>query len=481
VYKIKKPVDFGFLDFSRLEDRKKFCELEVRLNQRLAPSLYDTVIPISGSSDNPQLNDNSDPIEYAIVMHQFPQENMLDAMCDSQKLTLDHLLDVAEQLADFHGDIAISGLDSPYGTTEHIWFPVEQNFDQIKPLLLEEQDLAQLERLKEWATQSFQELLPLIKERKTEGFIKACHGDVHLSNITVFEGKVTLFDCIEFNEDIRWTDTMADLGFLAMDLDSRGLSALAPSVINRYMEISGDYRGLGMLNFYKAYRAMVRAKVELFRLHGDNLSDQVRTQVLTNYRKYVNLAEHYCVCESPFLIMMQGLSGSGKTTVGKQLVTHSHAVMLRTDIERKRLFGLKPEESSKHSKFDIYTEKATVDTYEKLTEIASFLLQHNIPVVIDGASLKKQERDLCSRVALDLNVSYLFVKCMAPDDVLKNRIIKRQSISTDASEATTDLIEQQHNWEEPFSDHEKKRSILLNTDNDSWPEQLLKDLSTHLN
>ena len=248
VYKIKKTMDFGFLNFTELSDRKRFCELEVQLNQRLAPKLYETVIPISGSPNNPILNDHSAPIEHAIVMHQFPQENMLDAISSSGKLTLEPLLDVAEQLANFHQDIEVSTSDQHYGSEEHVWFPVEQNFDQIRPLLNQENDLAQLARLEKWASDSYQQLLPLIRERKAEGFIKACHGDVHLGNITIFEDKITLFDCIEFNEDFRWTDTMADLGFLCMDLDSRGLSHLTSSVVNRYMEISGDFRGLGLLN-----------------------------------------------------------------------------------------------------------------------------------------------------------------------------------------------------------------------------------------
>ncbi|WP_034835288.1 bifunctional aminoglycoside phosphotransferase/ATP-binding protein [Endozoicomonas numazuensis] len=481
VYKIKKPMDFGFLNFTKLEDRKTFCELEMKLNQRLAPRLYDSVIPISGSPDNPILNDNTNPIEYAIVMHQFPQENMLDAISSSGKLTLEPLLDVAEQLADFHQNIEVSTSEQHYGSAEHVWFPVKQNFDQIRPLLSQKQDLLQLDKLEQWASESYQSLLPLIRERKAEGFIKACHGDVHLGNITLFEDKVTLFDCIEFNEDFRWTDTMADLGFLCMDLDSRGLSHLSSSVVNRYMEINGDFRGLGLLNFYKAYRAVVRAKVVLFRLHGDDITDPLRSEVLAEYRQYTDLAESYCTLEKPFLAMMQGLSGSGKTTAGRELVEHSNCVMLRTDIERKRLFGLKPEASSHDAKLDIYTQEATDKTYLQIQSTARFLLSQGISVVIDGASLKLQERSLCCQPAIELKIPYFIVKCMAPDNVLKSRIIKRQFNNSDASEATTDLIQQQHQWEEPLSDHEEKHTIVLNTADKGWRKKLLSDLTDQLN
>lgn len=477
VYKIKKPVDFGFLNFTDLTQRGKFCEMEVQLNQRLAPELYDKVIPISGTPENPLLNDNSNPFEYAIVMHQFSQKGMLDTLAEQGKLELTQLLDVTGQLAEFHHSAEVSTADQHYGSPEHVWYPVEENFDQIRPLLEEQKDHDQLDRLSKWAADVYQTQLPLIKERKANGLIKACHGDVHLGNITIFRDQVTLFDCIEFNEDYRWTDTMADLGFLAMDLDSRGLSEFAPSVVNHYMEISGDYRGLGLLNFYKSYRALVRAKVILFRLHGDEISEAEKQEVFKEYRRYSDLAESYCQQENPFLVTMQGLSGSGKSTVGRQLVAQSNCIMLRTDVERKRLFNLKPFESSHQANLDIYTPEVTTRTYETLKEIAAFLLQNRISVIIDSAALKESERSLFKDVAEEQETPFAIVKCLAPDPVLQDRILKRQSLNNDASEASVELIAKQHQWEEPITEFEQRYTITLNTDSENWQAELETALS----
>lgn len=188
-----------------------------------------------------------------------------------------------------------------------------------------------------------------------------------------------------------------------------------------------------------------------------------------------------CQSEKPFLVIMQGLSGSGKTTAGRELVKHFNCTMLRTDIERKRLFGLKPDASSHEAGLDIYTQDATQKTYLTIQKTARFLLSQSVSVVIDGASLKLQERALCCQPAVELQLPFFIVKCMAPDAVLKSRITERQLSNTDASEATVDLIKQQHQWEESLSDQEKKHTIVLNTADERWLEKLLKDLTAQLN
>ncbi len=359
VYKIKKPMDFGFLDFSSLEKRKKYCDMELKLNRRLAPDLYESVIPISGSANSPKINDDSEVFEYAIRMRQFPLDAVFETMYKKRQLPKKYLLDVASQLADFHSLAEKSPDNSPYGSPEHVWFPVHQNFEQIRPLLKDEGDIQQLDKIEDWTTNEYQNNLPIIKERKTRGYIKACHGDVHLGNIALFNNKITLFDGIEFNEDFRWTDTMADLGFLVMDLESKGLSDYAAAVIDSYMENSGDCCGLALLSFYKSYRAMVKAKVALFKLYSEGVDEKVIKEAFTEYRHYSALAESYCQKHKPVLMVTNGLSGSGKSTVSDYIVTSLQAIRLRSDVERKRLFGLKANESSKDLNEDIYTEDVT--------------------------------------------------------------------------------------------------------------------------
>ncbi len=379
-----------------------------------------------------------------IAMPPFLKENWLDALSLSGQLTLEPLLDMAVQLAYFHQEIEVITTHQHPGSEEHVWFPVAQNFDQIRPLLDQEEDIAQLARVEKWSSDRYQALRPLIRER---------------------EGG---------------TDSMADLGFLCVNMDARGLSELTFFVVNKYMDISGDFRGLGLLSFYRVYQALVQARIVLLRSY-DDLNDQLTSQALAEYRLYANLAESYCQTKKPFLAIMQGLSGSGKTSAGRELVKHANCIMLRTDIERKRLFGLKPEASSHEAGLSIYTQDATQKTYLTIQEAARSLLNQGISVVIDGASLKFQERALCCQPAIELQYPYFIVKCMAPDDVLKRRIIKRQFNNTDASEATLGLIKQQRQWEEPLSDQEKEHTIVLNTTCKHWREKLLTDLSIQLN
>ncbi|WP_263081234.1 AAA family ATPase [Endozoicomonas sp. Mp262] len=472
VYKIKKPVNLGFLDFSTLEKRKKFCELEVALNKRLASDLYEGVIPISGSPEAPKLNDNSAPFEYAIKMNQFSQACLFDTMHKNGLLEVDHLQDIAQQLARFHASIEPCKENSQYGTPEQVWAPVQQNFEQIKPLLTQEQDLKQLERLEQWANNEFKKHQPVIKERKKKGFIKACHGDVHLGNITLLNNQVTLFDCIEFNESFRWTDTMADLAFLVMDLEARQLNHFAAIVIDTYMEYSGDCCGLALLRFYKAYRALVRAKVALFGLYNDSLNEKDKQSIVKEYRQYANLAESYCSFKKPFLATMNGLSGSGKSTVSEYIVYTQQAIRLRSDVERKRLFGLKADESSQLIKEDIYNLNTNQKTYKKLEWLTRQLLESGYPVVVDSAALKEEERTLFYTLSRQISVPFIIIRCQAPDTELIRRIKKRQQNDSDASEATPDIIYQQHSWQDEITSKELPHTLTLDTSDKNWKLQL---------
>ena len=198
--------------------------------------------------------------------------------------------------------------------------------------------LAQLEALQAWAEASFERLKPLLAQRKLEGFTRECHGDIHLGNATLIDGQVVIFDCIEFNEPFRFTDVYADTAFLAMDLEDRGLKSLARRFISQYLELTGDYQGLEVLNFYKAYRALVRAKVSLFSMPSE-ASPVQRATTLRQYRNYANLAESYSTIPSRFLAITHGVSAVGKSHVAMRLVEALGAVRLRSDRSEERRVG----------------------------------------------------------------------------------------------------------------------------------------------
>ncbi|MCF5429327.1 phosphotransferase, partial [Pseudomonas syringae] len=291
-YKMKKPVNFGFLDFTTLEARSHFCNEELRLNQRLTDNLYLEVLPITGSAEAPQLGGDGPVVDYVLKMRQFPQSQLLSTLQANGELTSAHIDELAKQIAHFHLNAPKVRATHTAGTPHDVMVPVLQNFEQICPFLSDKADLAQLEALQAWAESSFERLKPLFEQRKLNGFIRECHGDIHLGNATMIDGHVVIFDCIEFNEPFRFTDVYADTGFLAMDLEDRGLKSLARRFISQYLELTGDYQGLELLNFYKAYRALVRAKVALFSMPSEADTVQ-RATTLRQYRNYANLAESY--------------------------------------------------------------------------------------------------------------------------------------------------------------------------------------------
>lgn len=231
-YKIKKPVNLGFLDFSTLEKRRFYCEEELRLNRRLAPQLYLAVVAITGTVDKPRLNGEGKVIEYAVKMRQFDQARQFDRLLARGRLRAEHIDRVAALIAAFHRRAAAAATDSLYGSPELVWQPVAENHDQILPLLRDTDDEARLRRIQAWFEQQFTRHRPLFLRRKAEGRIRECHGDLHLANIALFDHEVVIFDCLEFNDRLRWIDVISDAAFLVMDLQSRGQAPLGWRFLN---------------------------------------------------------------------------------------------------------------------------------------------------------------------------------------------------------------------------------------------------------
>nr|WP_245399037.1 bifunctional aminoglycoside phosphotransferase/ATP-binding protein [Pseudomonas syringae] len=470
-YKIKKPMNFGFLDFTTLALREHFCHEELRLNRRTTDDLYIDVLPITGSAEAPQLGGDGEVIEYALKMRQFSQDGLLSTLQANGELTTAHIDELAGQIAAFHLDSPRVTSESELGSPDSVMAPVIQNFEQIRPLISEKSDLAQLDALQAWAESSFARLNPLLAQRKADGFIRECHGDIHLGNATVIDGNVVLFDCIEFNEPFRKTDVYADIGFLAMDLEDRGLKSLSRRLISQYLEVTGDYDGLELLNFYKAYRAMVRAKVALFSQAPDADGLQ-RAATLRQYRNYANLAESYSAIPSPFLAITHGVSAVGKSHVALRLVESLGAVRLRSDIERKRLFAGRDQ--------DIYGSQANVETYARLHELAGKTLRAGFSVVIDATYLKHDQRDAAAKIAENTGVPFLILDCEAPKAVIAGWLAQRQAQNNDPSDATLEVIEAQQANREPLGAdeilHSKKVATNVSSDMDNLIDNLRQRL-----
>lgn len=461
-YKIKKPVDLGFVDFTTLKNRRYYCEEEVRLNRRLAPAMYLDVVQITGTVDAPRIGGDGMVIDYAVRMLQFDQDRLLSNVKSSELTS--HVVDgLADQCAGFHLHAAMMQQHGEFGTAERVVAPVIDNFEFLSSV--DESMQHQVESLKENTLLQFSQLRNVFENRHASGMIRECHGDLHLGNMFLLQDEVTIFDGIEFSEEFRWIDIINDIAFTVMDLQDRGLCWQSRRFLNRWLERTGDYDGLKVLAFYCSYRAVVRAKVDAIRMHQPHLSFSDQRHLANDCHGYLDLAEQYLNRTKPVLLITMGFSGSGKTTVSQQLLEAGDVIRIRSDVERKRLNELKPDESSDSLLNErIYTAEATARTYERLAELATEIIYAGYAVVVDATFLKKPQRDRFRQLADTLGISFYIIHCDASEDVLKQRIHRRQQSNSEVSEAGVDVLQQQLQNHDPLQDSELSYVVDANSE-----------------
>ncbi len=464
-YKVKKSLNLGFLDFSTLAKRHHYCQEELRLNRRFSAQLYLALIPIGGSLDAPAINQEP-ALEYAVKMRRFPQDRQLDRMLAANQLHDRHIIAFATRIAELHQLALPAEAGSSYGSPGSVIAPVLENFKQIRTFVTGPEKEGQLAKLEQWTLKSFEALKPVFRQRKANGFIRECHGDVHLANMAWFDDQPLLFDCIEFNENLRWIDVANDIAFLAMDLDDREQAALGWSFLNHYLLETGDYQSVTMLNFYKIYRAMVRAKVICLRLAQGHLNEMQQSRSETLFKSYLDLAEQYTLSHATPLIITHGLSGSGKTTFSSQLARAYGGIHLRSDVERKRLYGLAATAESESSVgCGIYSAKSFADTYSRLRDLAGVVLHAGLPVIIDATFIRKHQRELFSRFAEERQVPLVLLDFPLAEEGLRRSIEQRaRGARDDASEATVEVLEHQLIHEEPLTTIEQQIAIRVDPD-----------------
>ena len=481
-YKIKKPVDFGsFLDFSTLQKRHALCEQEVRLNRRLAPSLYLDVIPISGTPEAPLLDDDSAPFEYAVKMRQFSNRHLFSSLQAEGALSMELLDDLVDQLVDFHEQVDRAGATCHHGWGDSTREIMAREFSLIGERLPSPEDRTRLEALQERVNEMEARLAPVFAERHREGFVRETHGDLHLGNAVRHQGRALLFDGIEFNDALRWNDVGCDLAFLLMDLEARGELMLARHALNRYLELCGDYALVRVLNYYKIYRALVRAKVAMLRHAEPGLPGDERTAVWAEYQRYLSLAEGYSEFRFPYLLIGVGVSGSGKSRFTGEMVRRLGGVRLRSDVERKRLYGFSPQADSRQGGVDIYTPQATERTYQRLAHLSGILFEAGLSVCVDATCLKQAQRDLLADQAEARGLAVMIISFEADEATLRARIEKRARLGEDPSEASLAVLERQLAHFEPFSDEERRHLVHLDTTADNATETLAELIHQHMN
>jgi aminoglycoside phosphotransferase family enzyme len=455
-YKIKKPVDLGFLDFSTVEKRRHYCEEELRLNRNWAPELYLEVVPITQLGDEVRVGGEGTAVEYAVRMRQFEQAARLDHVIEQDQLGDKDVLELADEIADRHGRArCVPPTSLLQQTTQRlIW----ENFNELQGEIPD----PLLDRLSAWLQVRIDTYATFMRKRIDTGYYRECHGDLHLANIVRLEEGVRAFDCIEFSRELREIDIVADYAFLAMDFIARGVAGYAYTFVNRYLEKTGDYDGARLLPLYLLYRAMVRAKVAVIgREQHEARTDRAEDKHTID--RYCALARALTSDRSPVLILMSGLSGSGKTWLSTRLVPALPGLRLRSDIERKRMLGLdEAANSGSGIGTGIYSAAATDRVYERLFSSAGHLLCAGVNVILDAAFLDVDKRRLARELAESCGAGCVLVNAVADESILVERIARRKA-EGDTSEADVSVLRHQIATRDPLEADERGMTISVDT------------------
>ena len=461
-YKIKKPVNLGFLDFTSLAARRHFCEEELRLNRRLAPDIYLETVTVTGDPARPRIGGRGPALEYAVKMRQFPQSALLDAALERGEATAATFEALAYRIANFHAAGRCAALTPGVDAAASMLTPVLDNFEQMLPLLDAPDDIALLGRLREWTVREHQRPANMLGQRLAAGRIRECHGDLHLGNIALIDGEPTPFDCIEFDPALRWMDVMSEVAFLAMDLETHGRSDLAYRFLNTYLEHCGDYDGVALLPFYLVYRAVVRAKTNLLRAAQPDVTPDQRDRALAVYAHYLSRADAYTRAQRGAIIITHGLAGCGKTALTQPLIAALGAIRVRSDVERKRLHGFTAlARTGAALDAGIYTADAGLRTYGQLAQYVHQMAGAGFPVIVDAAFLKRGQRTAFLALARGLGVPFAIVDVAAPHAELRARVAARAAQGDNASEATLQVLEAQIATHEPLSADELACAVTV--------------------
>ena len=461
-YKLKKPVAFGFVDFSTPERREHACREELRLNRRLSPQRYLDLVPVYGPSQTASFRPPADApaasnpaaavIAWAVRMVQFDQSQLLPAALAAGQVDEAAIRDLANRLARFHMHAETAAPETPWGHPKAVVQPVLDNLTALADCPAAE---AVLPPLAAWIDTQARALTPWFEQRQKAGHICECHGDLHLGNMLLGATGIEVFDALEFSETLRWLDPISEMAFLVMDLTVRGRADLAGLLLNCWVEATGDGAGLRSWAWYSVYRALVRAKVSWLRLKQAHLAAAERSRVETDLTRYLTLATDWIQRPPQPLVLMHGLAGSGKSTMAARLRCELGATVFRSDVERKRLFGLWGERPKRVLAGELYSQESSLHLYQitlpALVEAAS---SGGLAVVVDACFLKRSERQYMVALAGRIDIPIQIVVCAAPEPTLRQRLLERAAAGKDPSDASVDVLEQQQLWLEPLGQDE---------------------------
>jgi aminoglycoside phosphotransferase family enzyme/predicted kinase len=451
-FKVKKPVDFGFLNFSTIDRRRFYCNEEVRLNRRLCPDIYEEVVEVRETPAGAAFHGEGPVIDYAVRMRRLPAERMLDRLVAEGKASAADMAAVARAIAAFHRTAATSPAIADYGRLDRIMFNWQENFDQTIPFEEVTISAEEMAVIRGWVSTFAAGNGGLFDRRVSEGFIRECDGDIHLENICMIDTTVCIFDCIEFNERFRYCDTAADVAFLLMDLDYHGRRDLAEDAVAAYRVVSGDGGMDDLIDFYKIYRAFVRGKVESFRLNDDGIDPQERESARTRAIRYFRLARGYIERRGlrPTLFVTCGVMGSGKSSLAGQIAFELGIACFNSDVIRKQLAGIQSGVPATGDYGDgLYDRRTTMATYAELLRLAEAELGAGRSVILDATFMRRADRAACAALAERRGAAFVILHAVCGDPEIRRRLMERSADRKSVSDGRVELLDRQQREFEP--------------------------------
>lgn len=453
VYKVKKPVRFAFLDFSTLAKRRHFLQEELRLNRRLAPSVYLGVMPIGFDDGGWRLGGWSEPAEYTLVMRRLPDKRMLDFLLETQQVTVSMMKELADHLAVFHaGAEPLRGAtaDAHWSFVRDEW---TENLTELNSLLATAYDRRCFELIRSYGEEFLSKKRDLIGRRVEEGWIRDVHGDLHAEHICFAPEGIQIFDCIEFSAELRRCDLASEIAFLLMDVSVRGGESLVSPFMNRYLERLNDREMIQLLPFYQSYRALVRAKVHALRLGNWNAES-------ARYLSYARRMtwERF----KPFLVLVCGLTGSGKSTLARELGARLGMTVINSDVVRKTIArnvgrNIVPLNQG------LYSPAMTDKTYSKLEREAERRILSGDGVILDATFTHASRRKSIIRLAEKRSVPIFLIRCFASDELTRQRLTARAADGKDVSDGRWEVYVAQKATYEPLTEISSTRRLDLDT------------------
>jgi hypothetical protein len=487
VYKVKKAVDFGFLDFTTLDKRKFYCHEELRLNRRLAPKVYLEVVEIGeDAGGNIVLGMQDRIVEYAVKMLKLPREGMLKTMLHEGKVDHSVMDALARKLVDFHRHADTGGHIDEIGSEDTIRQNNDENFEQTKKYVNITIPEVQYRFIKAYVYNFIDSHHASFTKRVADHRIRDGHGDLHLEHICIMNpgspdkspdkaiaqflrdynpGDIVIFDCIEFNERFRYDDVAAEVAFLAMDLDYNGYSDHADYFVHAYVAHSGDHEIRNLLNFYKCYYAYVRGKVVGFEVDESSIRQEERNEAARMAARYFDLAYTYAArLEKPTLILMAGLMGTGKSVRAKLIAPRVGADIIQTDVVRKEILNIEPTEKH-HEAFGrgIYSGEITRKTYVRSLELASQKLKEGKSVIIDASYKSRDDRRKAFEAAERLHADFFIIECTCPENIIKERLLSRISDKGEVSDAHWEIYLEQKEAFDAITEIPDSLHLILDT------------------